>query len=107
MIVETAWYSVGWPGTDCHRCASYSRWGADLPAAGGGAEAGAQHQGSCAGRNQPEKKADRWGWGGELCGQPDCLLCKLGVKGGCHRRAGVLYKGTCNIRENANIVAIL
>ena len=43
--------------------------------------------------------------GGELCGQPDCLLCKSGVKGGCHRRAGVVYKGTCNICENANIVA--
>ena len=32
--------------------------------------------------------------GGELCGQPDCVLCQLGGKGGCHRRAGVVYRET-------------
>ena len=27
---------------------------------------------------------------GEVCGQPDCVLCESGIKGGCHRRAGVV-----------------
>ena len=43
--------------------------------------------------------------GGELCGQPDCVLCQSGGKGGCHRRAGVVYRGTCNICKKENITA--
>ena len=43
--------------------------------------------------------------GGEVCGQPDCALCASGLKGGCHRRAGVVYKGTCKICEEQNITA--
>ena len=42
---------------------------------------------------------------GEACGQPDCALCTSGLQGGCHRRAGVVYKGTCNICEEQNITA--
>jgi hypothetical protein len=43
--------------------------------------------------------------GGEVCGKPDCALCASGLKGGCHRRAGVVYKGTCKICEEQNITA--
>ena len=41
----------------------------------------------------------------EPCGQPDCPLCRAGLKGCGHRRAGVVYKGTCNICETRNITA--
>ena len=42
---------------------------------------------------------------GEVCGQPDCVLCESGIKGGCNRRAGVVYKGNCKICEDKNITA--
>ena len=42
---------------------------------------------------------------GEPCKQPDCELCRSGLKGCCHRRAGVVYRGTCNICEQNNITA--
>ena len=42
---------------------------------------------------------------GGPCGQPDCPLCRAGLKGCGHRRAGVVYKGTCNICEAKNITA--
>ena len=42
---------------------------------------------------------------GEQCGQPDCELCRAGLKGCGHRRAGVVYRGTCNICEQNNITA--
>ena len=42
---------------------------------------------------------------GEVCGQPECELCASGVKGGCHRRAGVVYKGTCKLCEQNNVSA--
>ena len=45
--------------------------------------------------------------GGDLTagGQPDCELCKSGLKGCCHRRACVLYRGTCNNCEENYIPA--
>ena len=30
---------------------------------------------------------------GEKCGKQDCELCGSGLKGCCHRRAGVVYRG--------------
>ena len=42
---------------------------------------------------------------GEQCGQPNCELGRAGLKGCGHRRAGVVYRGTCNICEQNNITA--
>ena len=42
---------------------------------------------------------------GKPCKQPDCELCRSGLQGCCHRRAGVVYKGTCNICEQNNMTA--
>ena len=48
--------------------------------------------------------------GGDLaadgpCGQPNCELCRAELRGCGHRRAGVVYRGTCNICEQNNITA--
>ena len=41
----------------------------------------------------------------EQYGQPNCELCRAGLKGCGHRRAGVVYRGACNICEQNNITA--
>ncbi len=43
---------------------------------------------------------------GEPCGQPGCRLCASGAEGGCHRKAGVVYRGTCTICAADNITAV-
>ena len=43
---------------------------------------------------------------GEPCGQPGCRLCASGTEGGCHRRAGVVYTGTCTLCADENITAV-
>jgi hypothetical protein len=43
---------------------------------------------------------------GEPCGQPGCRLCASGTEGGCHRKAGVVYKGTCTLCAQQDITAV-